>query len=751
MNNKLSIRAFSNWSLVVGALLLLPACSSDSGGSSSSGSQLSPPSVSVNFIDVNTLEVTWSQVSGASEYHVYRSDDADGTRARFDIVSTTSTNATDLEPSTEYWFWVTACSSSVNCSGFSTAVTGDTTPSDIAPTDFSATGGVNSITLTWTAVDGYTYNLLRATSNCLPTLEADDFANYATLCLGFEPNLVNGVNSGEVQSDLSVDMTYHFWLETVDTYGTREYSYVSAAPISPADVEPGELLFSKFFSSGIGDDMAVAIDEDNSIVYVASGNQLYALDADEGYEKWSSPFTADGTISSSPLIDSGGGVYIAATTVSGNVIHKVNSTGAEQWSNSEDNTLDSAGLDDAIALIENDDGSYLYFINGSGEVFSSSDLISSNSFSKIYGANANAEGAIAIDLYQSLYFGDSNNILNKLTKNDLLGRAELDAPVVKALVLDGDQNIYFSAGRFVYSYNDSLTQRWQSEDPISSTDVTSSPVLAAGGSVLYQAGNDALYKFATSDGDEIWSYDLGGNVGDTAPVVDENGNVYLGLSRGGEVVVVSAGGELVDTYSTGKSDGINTPLRLSSTGNLYFGAGDWLFAIKAEAVVDTQSPWPQYKGNVRGTAFVGDSEAVDGSGTYARAELDNDDLTFIEDSNGNAWVVDASDSRAGSSSMRSPELGDSELACISTIAIASGALSFWWKVSSEQAYDVLSLTITSSSGAVNKVASISGSVDWQQIDSEQVSDGDEIKWCYQKDHVSFDGEDAGWLDNVQIN
>ena len=746
MNFKLTIGTLPVWSL---ALVLLLSCSDSGSASSAQSSKLSPPTiVSVNFVDVNTLEVSWSEVSSANEYEVYIDDNADvASPSRFDIVEAgddTSTNATDLTASSQYWFVVKACySSPLDCSDFSNATLGETIPSDIAPSDFSATPGIGSVTLTWTAVDGYSYDLLRTESDCIASLE--DLDNYSTHCSDYEPFLVNDVSSGLVQEDLNAGTTYYYWLDTTDVNDNRSYATSSTTPLSTIDVDPGVLIFSEPFSSGV--DLAVALDEQRSIVYVVSDSELYALDANEGYEKWS--FEAVGAISSSPLIDAAGGVYITAITNAGNVVSKVDSEGNLQWSSSEDGALDGAGLQDAIALIENDSGGYLYFVNGSGEIFSSSDL-SRTAFQELDDVDGGAVGAMAIDLYQNLYFGDSAGNLNVLSANNAVDSVALDATIVTALAVDGDQNIYFSAGNRVYSYDSLLAQRWRSNNTIGS--ISSSPVLAAEGGALYQAGGDALYKFATNNGDAIWSYELDGRVGDTAPVVDENGNIYLGLSRDGEVAVVSGDGELIDTYSTGKSAGVNTPLRLSSAGIIYFGAGDWLFAIKAEAATNTQSPWSQYKGNVRGTAFVGDSEAVDASGTYARAELDNEDLTFAKDSGGNTWVIDDRNRIVGSSSMRSPSLEDNELACISTSTNQDGNLSFWWKVSSEQGYDLLSLSITSSSGAVNKAANISGSVDWQQIDPEiLVNADDEIKWCYQKDFVNSNGSDAGWLDNVQIN
>ena len=71
----------------------------------------------------------------------------------------------------------------------------------------------------------------------------------------------------------------------------------------------------------------------------------------------------------------------------------------------------------------------------------------------------------------------------------------------------------------------------------------------------------------------------------------------------------------------------------------------------------------------------------------------------------------------------------------------SGSYSFWWKVSSEQYFDVLEFRVN---GIIQ--ASISGEVDWQRVIIPVAAGTNILQWRYSKD-VSFDGgQDAGWVD-----
>ena len=734
--------------LAMSAILFLTAC--DSGAleeeTDTQGALTAPTNVSTTFIDVNTLEVNWGAVSGTSEYKVYMDDNPDASSVEYVATVTGGTSHTQggLQASTQYWFWVTACSSSTisSCSAYSNSAEGYTVPPTIAPSDFVATPGAGGITLSWTAVSGYYYNLLRSEDDCISSLE--DISNSSAVCT--ELKIILGVEPDSIDSDLDPESTYYYWLEISDQSGNRAYVGSDPVSLSQAEFAAGEVVFSKYFADGVY--FAPAVDEATSRVYVVSGNQLYALDDTLGKEQWSSPFTADGVITAAPILDGDGNVYIAASLNSGNVVYKVDSSGELQWSSLGDNSLDSAGVRDALALIQSDRVNALYFANSSGAVFGSTNL-SGSSMTQVHTMAGSVVGAMAVDWYGNIFLGDEYDNLVVLSDNYTDSTFDVGESLVTAPALDSSQNVYFATGGHVYSYTNSGTERWRSAGNFSSA--SSSPVLAADAKSVYQADNDTLYKLDSSNGSKIWSYEFSGNVYDTTPVVDADGNVYVGLSRDGKVAVINDAGELLSMYETGKSAGISSPLKLGSASKLYFGAGDWLFAMQADAEISGESPWPQYKGNARNTAFVGDSFGIDTGNLYARIELDNDSLVFLEDENGNSWISDDSNFTVGGSSMRSPEIHNNQSACIRAATNQSGFLSFSWQVSSERSYDFLSLSIVRAvTGDIEKMESISGSVDWQQVGGIGVSSGEEILWCYTKDSSSAHGQDAGWLDNVQV-
>ena len=92
---------------------------------------------------------------------------------------------------------------------------------------------------------------------------------------------------------------------------------------------------------------------------------------------------------------------------------------------------------------------------------------------------------------------------------------------------------------------------------------------------------------------------------------------------------------------------------------------------------------------------------------------------------------------------RSGSVGDFESSWIETAVTGPGALSFWWKVSSEAGYDCLICT-TNGTEAMR----ISGEVDWEPRVLEITAGGTVVCWTYIKDKAWSEGLDCGWLDDV---
>jgi hypothetical protein len=111
---------------------------------------------------------------------------------------------------------------------------------------------------------------------------------------------------------------------------------------------------------------------------------------------------------------------------------------------------------------------------------------------------------------------------------------------------------------------------------------------------------------------------------------------------------------------------------------------------------------------------------------------------------GNApWFGETNITHDGVSAAQSGGIGALQETILQTTVATnwSGRYTFWWKVSSEQDFDILEFRIN---GIVQ--TSISGLVDWQQVSVPVATGTNVLMWRYSKD-ASFDfGQDAGWVD-----
>jgi alpha-tubulin suppressor-like RCC1 family protein len=108
-----------------------------------------------------------------------------------------------------------------------------------------------------------------------------------------------------------------------------------------------------------------------------------------------------------------------------------------------------------------------------------------------------------------------------------------------------------------------------------------------------------------------------------------------------------------------------------------------------------------------------------------------------------AWFGETNITHDGYAAAQSGVILDNQQSTLQTIVYGPGAVSFWWKVSSEQWFDFLNFAVN---GRVQ--AAISGEVDWQFEQFNLPGGSNVLSWTYAKDpDVSF-GLDAGWLDEV---
>jgi hypothetical protein len=109
------------------------------------------------------------------------------------------------------------------------------------------------------------------------------------------------------------------------------------------------------------------------------------------------------------------------------------------------------------------------------------------------------------------------------------------------------------------------------------------------------------------------------------------------------------------------------------------------------------------------------------------------------------WAGQPFTTHDGVDAAQSGFLFDDEVSWLQTTVTGPGQVSFWWKVSSEAAFDFVQFTIGDAAQA-----SISGEVDWQQRTVSFPAGPQTLRWAYVKDGSVSEGADRAWLDEVRF-
>ena len=123
--------------------------------------------------------------------------------------------------------------------------------------------------------------------------------------------------------------------------------------------------------------------------------------------------------------------------------------------------------------------------------------------------------------------------------------------------------------------------------------------------------------------------------------------------------------------------------------------------------------------------------------------LDNASLSFATDGDV-SWFEQTEKFHSGGSAARSGRIGHNGKSRLTTTVSGSVMLSFWWKVSSEQNYDKLFISVDGT-----EIVNISGEQDWTQKTIQIMGNGTHtVVWTYSKDGSESRGSDCGWVDQV---
>ena len=111
-----------------------------------------------------------------------------------------------------------------------------------------------------------------------------------------------------------------------------------------------------------------------------------------------------------------------------------------------------------------------------------------------------------------------------------------------------------------------------------------------------------------------------------------------------------------------------------------------------------------------------------------------------------SWSLDNSSSSSGNASLRSGGISDNEASSISmTLFTESATGSFAYKVDSESDYDFLMFSVD---GA--QVESWSGDTGWTNYSFPLSAGTHTLQWTYSKDQSVSTGQDAAWIDNLNL-
>jgi subtilisin family serine protease len=126
--------------------------------------------------------------------------------------------------------------------------------------------------------------------------------------------------------------------------------------------------------------------------------------------------------------------------------------------------------------------------------------------------------------------------------------------------------------------------------------------------------------------------------------------------------------------------------------------------------------------------------------------VDNTSLSWVTFGVQGGWMGQMSTSHTGGDAAQSKDAADSQNGSMQTSVLGPGTLTFWWKVSSESGNDPLTLYVDGVSQS-----SISGEVDWQQVNLPLAAGLHVIRWTFSKNASISTGSDCGWVDDVQFS
>ena len=315
------------------------------------------------------------------------------------------------------------------------------------------------------------------------------------------------------------------------------------------------------------------IGSDGTIYFGSWDGHLYALNPN-GTQKWN--YTAGSIISVSPAIASDGTIYFGSWD---NKTYALGSNGVQKWNyTAKGQILSSITLGSDGTIYFGDADKNLYALNPNGTLkwnFTTGNITFSSP---------------AIGSDGTIYFGSDDHNLYALNSNGTLKwNYTTGSYVSSSPAIGSDGTIYFGGeDNNAYALNPNGTLKWKFT---TGDKIEYSPTIGNDGTIYIESYDGNLYAL-NQDGTKKWNYSTGGAM-ESSPVIGNDGTIYFG-SCNGNFYALNPNGTLKWGYVI--ENCIDMSPAIGSDGTLYFGSNAYfggfinLYALHDNVLVNSVDP-----------------------------------------------------------------------------------------------------------------------------------------------------------------
>lgn len=439
--------------------------------------------------------------------------------------------------------------------------------------------GGNSVWYRWVAPATRRYHIATFSSSfntmvgVFTGTSITSLSEIAAATTGGDSNLT--MNSASVTISATAGTTYHIVVD----------SEVSATGTSKTGDFKLSCVDSDWEVFGYGNMGTVAIGPDGTLFVADDLGFAYALNAD-GSRKWRYAMTGFGTFSA-PAVSSDGVVYLGDDL---GYVHAINPDGTRKWRFRAQGIIGTSPsiASDGTVYVRSDDGR-IHALQADSGTEKWSFRVGTSSTTSYSSPTVAPDGTI--------YCAGADSRLYALTPDGVQKWSYATDFIYASPVLGADGTIYIGTiaptRRFLALRPDG-TLRW---DFIAGDTVSSSAAIGLDGTLYFGCADKNLYAVSPA-GELRWTFEAGGQIRNSSPVVASDGSILVGCLDG-KVYCVNPDGTLRRTYATAEQVRASPILH---NGRLYIGSFDYrLYAIET-GQVPASTPWPMHRQNTHRSA-----------------------------------------------------------------------------------------------------------------------------------------------------